>query len=144
MSKTIFRIAKDKDNPYVMLDKRLLSDKRLSWKAKGILVYLLSKPDEWKVRMTDIVNQSTDGLDAIKSAMRELIEAGYIYREQHHASGGKWGETTYIVFEIPRTDKPLVGKPLTVKPPTDNPLYSNNDSIKVVVKGDDEKISITN
>ena len=44
----VIRVRK-RPNNFVMLDKTFLEDDRLSFKAKGILAYLLSKPDNWKV-----------------------------------------------------------------------------------------------
>jgi len=36
---TKITVSKDKNNPYLVMDKRGLQDTRLSWKAKGILYY---------------------------------------------------------------------------------------------------------
>ena len=58
--KTIFRVAKNKDNPYVMIDKRPLENPSLSWKAKGVLAYLLSRPDDWEIILGDLIKRSTD------------------------------------------------------------------------------------
>ena len=74
----IVRVIKDKSNPYVLLNKTCLSDDRLSWKAKGLHSYLLSLPDDWKIYTEDLKNRSKDGKDAIRSAINELIDLGYI------------------------------------------------------------------
>jgi hypothetical protein len=44
---SIFRVSKNKENPYVMIDKRSIGNDKISWKAKGILAYCLSMPDDW-------------------------------------------------------------------------------------------------
>ena len=72
----IIRIQKKQHN-FVMLDKGFLEDERLSFKAKGILGYLLSKPDNWKVIIKDLVNHSADGAKSIYSGLRELKKYGY-------------------------------------------------------------------
>ena len=59
--KTVVRVHKNKDNPYVMLNKQFLSDCRLSWRSKGLLAYLLSKPDDWQIMIVDLVKQSKGG-----------------------------------------------------------------------------------
>jgi len=64
-----------------MLDKGFLDDERLSFKAKGILAYLLSKPDNWKVIVKDLINHSADGKTAIYSGLRELKKYGYYKKE---------------------------------------------------------------
>lgn len=76
--KTIFRVVKDRENPYVMMDKRPLENPALSFKAKGILAYLLSRPDGWEVNVPDLVNRSTDGPSAIRSGLKELRAAGHV------------------------------------------------------------------
>ena len=110
-------------HPYVQIDKRMIEDARLSWKAKGILIYLLSKPDEWQVRVKDLVKKATDGRDAVLTGLTELIECGYATREQSHTEGGQWAETIYTISEEPQT-----GFPVTAKPVTDNPSHSDLDS----------------
>jgi hypothetical protein len=53
-------------------------DQRLSYKARGILYYLLTKPEGWKGQLYDLVQQSNeDGIKAIRSALKELVKYGY-------------------------------------------------------------------
>lgn len=97
---TIIRVAK-RDNPYVVLDKEFLSNDDLSWKAKGLLAYLLSKPDNWQITETDLVRRSQDGRDAVRAGLRELEINGYLVRHQVRAPGGKFARTEYVVYERP-------------------------------------------
>ena len=97
-----FRIKKDKDNPYVMVNKRVVLDPRLSYRAKGVLIYLLSRPDDWIVYEREIAKHSTDGPWSVKMAIRELIAAGYITREKlRHQDTGKYQGYQYTVRESP-------------------------------------------
>jgi hypothetical protein len=73
---SIIRISKSED-PFARVPKIMLSDARLSWKAKGILSYLLGKPDNWEVRTTDLVNHSPDGITVVYTALKELRKLGY-------------------------------------------------------------------
>ena len=57
---SIVRIQKRK-NPYVQIDHRPLNDERLTWEARGVLGYLLSKPDTWEVNIKDLANKSPNG-----------------------------------------------------------------------------------
>lgn len=77
-NKSIIRTVKDRENPYVMLDKHFLSDDRLSWKAKGLLAYFLSKPDNWRIMIEDLIKQSTDGEKAVRTGLKELELCGYL------------------------------------------------------------------
>jgi hypothetical protein len=51
----VFRIQKDKENPYVILNKQFLHEPILTAKAKGILAYLLSLPDDWKIYESELI-----------------------------------------------------------------------------------------
>lgn len=151
-----FITNKDKQNPYVMLNKTPLSDERISWRAKGIWAYLLSKPDGWKVREQDLMNKSTEGRDAVRTAIDELVKYGYIVKNEVREKG-KFCRVDYSIYETPienpkppkpkrkRALKPLTGnpstaknktidsplpeKPSTVKPLTENPLHSNKGNV---------------
>lgn len=133
MAKTVVRTSK-RENPYVMLDKYFLSDTRLTWKAKGMLAYLLSKPDDWKIILDDLIKRSSDGRDSVKAGLRELEKTGYLVREQQRKVNGKFGDIEYLIYERPQilvnqplTDFPSTVFPLTDKPLTENPLLLNND-----------------
>jgi len=99
----IIRIQK-KPNNFVMLDKGFLEDVRLSFKAKGILAYLLSKPDNWKVIVKDLINHSQDGKKAIYSGLRELKEFGYYKKVPVRDADNKvishWES---VIYECPLT-----------------------------------------
>ena len=73
------KITRQKRNtPFVQIDKNALQDERLSWKAKGLLAYLLSLPDDWQIYINELKNHAKDGRDSTRTAMNELIKFGYI------------------------------------------------------------------
>jgi len=114
---SIFRIKKH-ISPYVILDKTCLEDDDLSWKAKGIHAYLVSKPDDWTVRLTQLMASSTDGRDSVRSALKELTDAGYITRRPIQAETGQFQGQEWIVYEAPihrTTGNPQDGQPDTTK-----------------------------
>lgn len=107
-ARTIFRTIKDADNPFVMMDRRPIENPVLSWKAKGILAYLLSRPDNWTVRLGDLVKRSPDGVHAVRGAINELKKAGHVRRVEHRDPKTKRIiEYTLEVYELPFTTKPL-------------------------------------
>lgn len=97
----IVRIVR-RENPFAQIDRRILDNPALSWKAKGLLSYLLSKPPEWVVRLEDLVNSATDGEDSVRTALRELKKAGHARLETVRSptsglvSGKRW-----VIFEDP-------------------------------------------
>jgi hypothetical protein len=84
---TIFRTVKNKDNPYVMIDRRPIDNPALSFKAKGILTYLMSRPDGWEVSITDLVKHGQDGEASIRAGLKELREAGHMKYETSRNQG---------------------------------------------------------
>ncbi|WP_050069875.1 hypothetical protein [Anaerosalibacter massiliensis] len=98
--RTFQRAVKDRDNPYVMVNKSPVKDDGLSWKAKGILVYLLSLPDDWQIYESELVKHSTDGKASLNSGIKELIERGYIERIVRRNEQGHFKGYTYVVHEV--------------------------------------------
>ncbi|SFM31022.1 helix-turn-helix domain-containing protein [Pelosinus propionicus] len=94
-------IKKNKENPFVQIYKEPLSDDRLSWKAKGIWAYLLSKPDDWVVRITDLIRRSKDSRDSVYTGLTELEKYGYLTRERCYNEKGQFMGYDYIIYEAP-------------------------------------------
>lgn len=136
--KTIVRVVKNKDNPYVMLNKFFLDcEPKLSWKAKGILTYLLSKPDDWTIMVCDLIKKSADGKDAVYAGLKELQKFRYMDYQKVRDEKGRIIKHEYLIFETPYPENPEVDAPFTgnpemdkpemEKPDTDNPPLLNND-----------------
>lgn len=114
---SIIRIKKERE--YVSIANAILQDKSLSWEARGIMAYLLSKPDGWECRNYDLVNQGPAGKSIIQRVLKELQEAGYIYR--YRKSDGHKIEWITEIYETPElnttsrntniltSEKPTVG-----------------------------------
>lgn len=100
---SIIRVNKNKDNPYVMINKGFLEDSNLSFKAKGILTYLLSKPDNWTCQVKDLQNKGKDGRDSIYNGLKELREHGYLIKKPLRDKEGRIKEWEEEVFEVPQT-----------------------------------------
>ena len=112
---SIYRIKKD-DN-YTVIANQPINDKALSFGARGLLVYLLSKPDNWTVRLSDLIAQSPASRTVIRRFISELEKAGYMKRRKYRSDAGTWNwETT--VYEVPG-DKTNQGTKTTGGLPTD-------------------------
>lgn len=92
---------------YVILSKKPLEDDRLSFRARGVHAYLMSKPDRWQVRVCELASAGPDGRDSVMAALRELEAAGYLVRSQGHRSTGEFDTASTSVFEEPQTGLPL-------------------------------------
>lgn len=122
--KNIIRVKKETN--YVVIDKTFLNDDRLSWKAKGILAFMLSKPDDWTFYQRELMKHATDGKTSFNAGFKELRKLGYVRKVQKRLDNGQFEYET-IVYERPYTDFPSTDNPSTEKPSTDNrPLLNNN------------------
>ena len=120
--------AKRPDTNYYILDRKISEDKRIGWAARGLLVYLLGKPDHWTVSVAALVNETSEantksGRDAVYKLLNELIEAGYITRKQNN--DGRFGNVDYVVSETPQKEVPHTAKPHTAKPHTESTYTAN-------------------
>lgn len=70
----------EKIRNFTTIDNGYLNDEELSFKAKGILTYLLSLPDDWVVHIEQIVTKSKDGIASFRTGLSELIDKGYLKR----------------------------------------------------------------
>lgn len=125
-------IRQKRKERFSIVDNKIIEDKRLSFKARGLLIYMLSKPDDWKFYTDELVKRSAkDGISAIKSALREIEAAGYLVRQQGHKKNGQFTSQDWILTDIsassPQAEKPPADKPSTEKPPADNQPLPNTD-----------------
>ncbi len=105
-----FRVFKESGN-FVTVNKEFIHNNNLSWKAKGILLSLLSRPDDWQVYETELNKHSSDGRDSLRTGIKELEQAGYIHRTRKRNEKGQLKEYEYQVFEQPtQIEKNHVGK----------------------------------
>lgn len=94
-----------KNKNYKAINRTAAADKKLSLKAKGVMFYFLSKPDDWKGHVYDIVNNSRDGRKSVLSAIKELKAAGYITTETDYASDGAFLGKYYKILDEPSEEK---------------------------------------
>ena len=85
----IIRTRHERD--FTILGNALLRDERLSFRARGVLAYLLSMKDGWSVDASKIAARGREGRDAIRTALNELEDAGYLQRQRVKSSeSGLW------------------------------------------------------
>lgn len=130
----VYRVEKTHD--YTVMANHHLRDERLSLKSKGLLSLILSLPDDWRISIEGMTQFSSDGKDAIRSAIRELTDAGYITRAQTHSEAGTFSGYDYIVHETPVASPssgfPTMEKPTTENPTTENPTLRNTERLSTI------------
>lgn len=128
----VIRIQKNSN--YVVMSKVGLHDDRLSWKAKGLLAYMLSMPDDWTFYNDELMKHSPDGSSTFKAAMNELKEYGYVVRRKMKDEKGKFIGWETVVYEQPIEDecrkvenRPSENRPSENRPSKNAPLLNNKE-----------------
>lgn len=97
----IKRTALHFEDQYTPIPRSWARDDRVSRRARGLLVELVSHRSGWKISLRSLATQH-EGRDAVATAMRELIDAGYLVRSQPN-DAGRFGEVEYEIRD-PHTD----------------------------------------
>lgn len=95
----IVRVADRKR--YTVIDNQAIEDARLSWRALGLLAYLLSRPDNWEANYRHLASLRGDGQHSIRSVLKELEEMGYIERRRERDASGKF-QWVQVIYENSR------------------------------------------
>lgn len=125
MSNTIVRAPRR--HRFVVIDQRAIEDTRLSWAARGLLGYLLSRPDDWKVLINDLRKRGDLGRDGVYRLLKELRVAGYVRFVRARDKQGRIRGGTYFVQEIAASPHPAL--PDTVEPDTAAPDPVNTEAL---------------
>jgi len=99
-----FRRPKGHDHPYAQIANEMLEDSDLSFKAKGLMSYLLAQSDNWEVYQSQLIEVGTDGEVSVRSAMEELEENGYLESRRKRGEDGQFEGIVYVIYE--RGNKP--------------------------------------
>lgn len=144
---------KRRKNGFTQIANTLFEDNNLSYRAKGILGYMLSRPDNWKFNKTDLVRRSTEGRDAVYKAIDELKEQGYLHIYRNQCDNGTFDGWIWEYDDSPfspeilknrntenpqekaekeqiprRTENPSFGKPVVRDLSTyNNTVFNNTD-----------------
>lgn len=140
-------IRSKRDVNFTVLRNEGLRDVQLSFKARGLMAYMLSLPDNWKFYVKELVKHSEhDGRDSVQSGLKELEAHGYLQRVQKRASKGQFDSVDYLLVDVPtfspQPDNPLTGNPATGKPETANPQLINTNGTKNLPKGNTDQTNV--
>lgn len=98
----IIRSDKAKGN-FTQMSNDIINRNDLSWEAKGLMFYLLSKPDNWNFYTDEIIKHCNCGIKKLRGMMGELKELGYLEIIPIR-SNGKFNDYEWIVTEEPKRD----------------------------------------
>ena len=124
-------IYRNKTQQFTTVSQNIIRDDRLTLKDLGLLVRLLSLPDNWNFSERGLFAIFTqDGSTSIRTGLKNLERLGYLKREQKREKG-KLAQIEWSIYDTPKLDK----KPSTEKPRSENPItenqtqYNTNQSI---------------
>lgn len=127
-------IRTDKSKNYTVMANYALNDDRLSLKACGLWAWLMSKPDNWQISINGIYAQRKEGRDAIRSAITELEDSGYLIRApQVRKEDGTYGSAESVLHESSVLENTTSGNTTS-----ENPIQVNTDKVNT------DKVIVTN
>lgn len=113
----------------------------MSLQSVGLICYILSLPDDWKIRKTELASHFTNGRDSTIKAFNDLMKAGYIEKKEIKING-KFAGVEYLVYDepinvptanvSPFTENPETEKPETEKPSLQRTNVTKNGGTKLV------------
>jgi hypothetical protein len=125
---SIVRVAK-KDQPFTMIANTTLQDTTISLDAKGVLVWLISKPEDWTVYKKHLQKTFGIGRERMDRIFDELEQARYVRSRRLRMPDGTF-QWEWVVHEIPFQEAPLSAYPAPGEPATGNPTSTKIDITK--------------
>lgn len=109
-------------------------DARLSYRARGVLLRLLSNEDGFRMTADDLAREAREGRSAVLTALKELRQAGYLIVNKIQGQGGRWRTETFV-FDTPQQPlSPAVATgvqfPNSGSPNSGQPAVGSPDPIK--------------
>lgn len=89
---------------FVVLPNEAVNDRRLSFRARGLLAYMLARPPGWRFHADRLAaDTAAEGRDAVRTALRELSRLGYYRATRVRQPAG----TFVMVTEVAATPELL-------------------------------------
>lgn len=122
---------------YSRIPNKLVNDKNISLKAKGLFAYMEGKPVDWEFSVRKLSLCLKESSDSIASGLKELEDSGYLVRNKVQDNQGYW-QVHYIlqdgtmVHENPVLENPSKENPVSGKTP--NIIIKNKQKKEVTNK----------
>lgn len=147
------KIRTVKDTNYSVISNAILWDKRLSPKARFILIFCLSLADSWEYNVIGLASSIGISSDAIVKGLKELELYGYLERKQLFDERKKFAGYDYMFYEkskvdghsdLPYTEKPYTENTYTEKPPqlNTNKLNTKELNTNSIITSQDGKDAV--
>lgn len=124
------KIIKVDNEPFTILNNKVIRDERLTWSARGVFAYLLSQSNDWNFYETEVAKHASNGITALRSALKELEKFGYLTRKRVRNAKGQLQSSDWIITQYPKSDNSILEKPILENPIYDNQTVRSNNSKK--------------
>ena len=118
----IFRGKLEFENQFTQIHNAWVRDPKITYKAKGLLTYLLSHEVGYTITIGQIIRESGDGKQSVRSALEELIKAGYLETKRTTDARGYNAGLAYFIKDPT--------KPKSENPTLDNPTLDNQTALE--------------
>ncbi|MHA1447941.1 MAG: DnaT-like ssDNA-binding domain-containing protein [Candidatus Hodarchaeales archaeon] len=109
---------------FTQVHNAIINDANVSLKAKGLYLYLESKPDGWDFYIKEIALNNKDGLESVRGSLNELQSNGYIEKVQTKNEMGQFSS-----YDIKLIYKPCAGNPVSGQSNASNTNILNNTNL---------------
>lgn len=92
-----------KSGNFTSIDNTIARDKRVSLRARGMLLTIMSLPDDWKFTVNGLVSILKESRGIVYKVIDELIELGYCTRKKRAKVGGQFRGSVYTFYDNPST-----------------------------------------
>ena len=117
------RVEKTRD--YTVMANHHLCNKSLSLKAKRLLSYMLSLPEDWNYTLSGLATSCRDSLDSVRQAVSEPESHGYVVRSRIRGARGRLRDTEYVVYESPVSEASALDEPAEENPAQEESVLEN-------------------
>lgn len=135
----VIRVEKNRD--YTVMSNHHFRNRNLSLKAKGVMSLMLSLPDGWDYTVAGLAKLSKDGIDSVRSALKELEEEGYLIMTRERDAKGKLGKAAYVLSENPILENPILENPILENPILEKPTQLNTNVSNTNISSTKESIT---
>nr|DAU26638.1 MAG TPA: Dna polymerase B [Caudoviricetes sp.] len=115
---------------FTTIPNSIAQNDQLSWKARGIFLYLASKPSDWQFYEIEVARHAPDGRASLRAGLKELEDKGYLKRYRKRNDKGQVIDSDWIITDEPMFNNPMSEKPMFEKPTQVNRTLQNKDLTK--------------
>ncbi|MGZ8918318.1 MAG: hypothetical protein ACXW0T_08870, partial [Methylobacter sp.] len=93
-------VRAERKDTFTIINNKIMNDSALDWKDLGLLVYLLSKPDNWATNAEHLALQRNLGIKGVYTGLKAIVDAGYATKKPNPKGGWDW-----LIFDEPQSHR---------------------------------------